>query len=344
MSDRRLPICPMIRRLETETMKRVPKGLRARARRIRTAWNPPSDAPTQPTLLAPSIRLVDADLPDGVTRESLHQMLSSLSIDGAPAAELAGYLSEDFERFVLTWNLARNSTGRALEVGANPYFTTLLLRELTDLDLELTNCFAPDDPGAVRSQRISYRTVSGVDVDAEATYRPVNVEEDRFPYSDESFDVVLFCEVIEHLQTDPVAAIEEIHRVLRPGGRLVLSTPNVARLENVARLIAGANIYDPYSGYGAYGRHNREYTRHELHRLLLYSGFRSIESFSADVHDHHADSFVDAAELTSLLQRRQPDLGQYLFVTAEKADLERAGHRPSFLYRSLPPGVIETYE
>ena len=181
-------------------------------------------------------------------------------------------------------------------------------------------------------------------VDAEATYRPVNVEEDRFPYSDESFDVVLFCEVIEHLQTDPVAAIEEIHRVLRPGGRLVLTTPNVARLENVARLVAGANIYDPYSGYGAYGRHNREYTRHELHRLLLYSGFRSIESFSADVHEHRADSFVELADLTPLLQSRQPDLGQYLFVTAEKADLEQSGRRPSFLYRSLPPGVIETYE
>ena len=114
-----------------------------------------------------------------------------------------------------------------------------------------------------------------------------NIEEDEFPFEDNSFDVVLFCEMLEHLLMDPVAALRQIHRVLRPGV-LVLTTPNVSRLDNAVAMVNGVNIYDPYSGYGPYGRHNREYNRHELHHLLEFAGFDVEASFTADGHgtDH----------------------------------------------------------
>jgi len=51
------------------------------------------------------------------------------------------------------------------------------------------------------------------------------------PYSAESFDVVLFVEVIEHLENHR-AAIGELARVLKPGGLLVLTTPNIMRLKS----------------------------------------------------------------------------------------------------------------
>jgi SAM-dependent methyltransferase len=47
------------------------------------------------------------------------------------------------------------------------------------------------------------------------------------PFDDGSFDVVVFGEVIEHL-FDPDSALDEIHRVLKPGGRLIVTTPNLA--------------------------------------------------------------------------------------------------------------------
>lgn len=53
----------------------------------------------------------------------------------------------------------------------------------------------------------------------------VNAAGERLPYADSSFDAVLSNEVIEHVQDDR-AALTEIARVLRPGGRLLLFCPN----------------------------------------------------------------------------------------------------------------------
>ena len=122
----------------------------------------------------------------------------------------------------------------------------------------------------------------------EYAFKQFNIEAEKFPYDDNSFDVVLFCEIIEHLLSDPVHALTEIRRVLKPGGDLVLTTPNVARLENARKIIAGENVYDPYSGHGPYGRHNREYTQEDLFSLLTANGFTVRTIFTADVHPEPA--------------------------------------------------------
>src|SRR6266852_1573258 len=70
----------------------------------------------------------------------------------------------------------------------------------------------------------------------EYPYQQFNIETEAFPYEDNSFDVVLFCEIIEHLLSDPVHVLTEVRRVLKPGGDLVLTTPNVARLDNVRKI------------------------------------------------------------------------------------------------------------
>lgn len=272
-------------------------------------------------------------LPQGWERERVFRLLQTISIEGAPPAEIEGYLREDFERFLITWDLVRNERGRALEIGANPYFTTVLLREFTELGVTLTNSFDPNLTGLL-TQRVAYLSAEDNAIHEHIfEYQSLNVESVSFPFESGSFDVVLFCEVIEHLLMDPVVALREMNRVLRPGGVLVVTTPNVARLENVARLAAGANMYDPYSGYGPYGRHNREYTRHELVRLLEFVGFRVETHFTADVHPHGTSSFLEAATLASLVEDRLEDLGQYLFCKARNDGVARDGY-PAELFRS----------
>jgi SAM-dependent methyltransferase len=82
------------------------------------------------------------------------------------------------------------------------------------------------------------------------------------PFADESFDAVFAGELIEHLP-DPVRGLAEFRRVLRPGGRLILTTPNRLRLANVAD-----GSERPYSP-----DHLSELSYDELQRMLPEQGF-----------------------------------------------------------------------
>jgi SAM-dependent methyltransferase len=105
-----------------------------------------------------------------------------------------------------------------------------------------------------------------------------DVERDEFPFADESFDVVLCLEVLEHLAVDPMAMMAEVNRVLRPGGTLVLSTPNAVRYSNVVNIVLGEQPcgWNPYNGFDT-NRHNREYTPTEVERLLRVGGLTPTE-------------------------------------------------------------------
>ena len=105
-----------------------------------------------------------------------------------------------------------------------------------------------------------------------------DVERDEFPLEDESFDVVLCLEVLEHLAVDPMAMMGEVNRVLRPGGTFVLTTPNAVRWSNVANSLLGDQPcgWNPYNGFDT-NRHNREYTPTEVERLFRAAGFTPAE-------------------------------------------------------------------
>jgi glycosyltransferase involved in cell wall biosynthesis/SAM-dependent methyltransferase len=107
-----------------------------------------------------------------------------------------------------------------------------------------------------------------------------DAEKDRFPYEDEHFTTVLCCELLEHLTADPMGMMAEINRVLKPGGHLVLTTPNIASLRAIAAILGGfhpgffpAYIRPPSDGVEPEARHNREYAPREIAGLLQDSGF-----------------------------------------------------------------------
>jgi 2-polyprenyl-3-methyl-5-hydroxy-6-metoxy-1,4-benzoquinol methylase len=67
----------------------------------------------------------------------------------------------------------------------------------------------------------------------------------ELPFEDESFDVVVAGELLEHLR-DPRRVVGEIRRVLRPGGRFVGSVPNFFRLRNRLLMLVGRRFdHDP---------------------------------------------------------------------------------------------------
>lgn len=88
------------------------------------------------------------------------------------------------------------------------------------------------------------------------------------PFPDRSFDTVVSLDFIEHIQDDQ-AVLEEVRRILKPGGTLLLSTPITGRLFLVNRLKRMLGL--PPSVYG----HVREgYRLTELCRRLEQVGFR----------------------------------------------------------------------
>ncbi len=105
----------------------------------------------------------DFPLPDGLTLDEVMATFRSWSLNGEPVGHMDAYVTDSHLRFLRTWSLVRNDTGRCLELGANPYFTTWLLEQYTELELVLANYYGesgetretlswPRNPGA--SERV----------------------------------------------------------------------------------------------------------------------------------------------------------------------------------------------
>jgi len=92
---------------------------------------------------------------------------------------------------------------------------------------------------------------------------------EKFPYQKNSFDLVVSLEVIEHVEKAE-QFLSEIHRILKPGGHLLLSTPNVAYFG--LRLRAMLGVPPPDEGY-----HFRFFTFKSLKKILMKEGFGVVK-------------------------------------------------------------------
>ena len=103
------------------------------------------------------------------------------------------------------------------------------------------------------------------EIEADRVAGALRADARRLPFADASFDVVITSEVLEHIGDD-VAAIAEMVRVLKPGGRFAATVP--AWLPEVINW----KLSDEYHAPKAPGGHVRIYTRTELRAKLVAAG------------------------------------------------------------------------
>ena len=135
-----------------------------------------------------------------------------------------------------------------------------------------------------------------------------DVETMELPFEPGSFDVVLLGDVIEHLR-DPAATLARLRPLLRPGGRVVLSTPNVANWAIRLSLLSGRWRY---TDRGILDRsHTHLFTRATLAETLEQAGYR-VERIDFSVPVPGDSDLLDG--VGRAFGRLRPSLFAYQFV------------------------------
>jgi 2-polyprenyl-3-methyl-5-hydroxy-6-metoxy-1,4-benzoquinol methylase len=170
-------------------------------------------------------------------------------------------------------------------------------------------------------ETLRYRSVTGADLFPRAADLPAAVSwiegdlNDRLPIPPASFDLVVAAEVIEHLE-NPRSVCRELFRLLRPGGHVLLSTPNNESWRAIVALL----IRGHFVAFGdtSYPAHITALVRKDLERTLVEAGF-----------DSPTFTFTDAGGVPGLPARQWRSLigrlarglrfSDNLLVTARKA-------------------------
>jgi methionine biosynthesis protein MetW len=142
-----------------------------------------------------------------------------------------------------------------------------------------------------------FEAVHGVDTDEEALAKAaergvdvarVDLDREPLPFEEGYFDAVVSLDVIEHV-LDPGTFVRELARVLRPGGKVYLATPNVRFLGYLRTLLLQGRFpltsSDPQ---GWQGGHIHFFTNGDLEALLQESGFQEVA--------HHGSAAQSARE------------------------------------------------
>jgi len=193
----------------------------------------------------------------------------------APDESARGYIETHLTRFEKTLEITPpgGPDDRILEMGSYLQITPALKTRLGYG--EVRGCYYGP------AGKVDQRSVQSVDGEEfQCTLELFDAEKDPFPYHDGYFSTVLCGELVEHLTEDPMHMMAEINRILRPGGHLVLTTPNIGSLRAIAAILAGyhpgffpAYIRPRVEGEEPEARHNREYTAREIVHLFYYAGF-----------------------------------------------------------------------
>lgn len=202
-------------------------------------------------------------------------------VDGSPLRKREEeYRSRELYRYVDTINLVQKVEEKqdVLDIGFGFGHLTFLINRLF-------NCKVY----GIETQNSAHEWLKQILENEGIEIKFCDLTKEKIPFKDNSFDLVLFCEVLEHLPVHPAPVINEINRVLRNKGNLILEVPNFAKIYNRYSLLLGRNPSPMYCSNETqqefYFRHHREYTMDECISLLQENGFEIMIARFGDYWD-----------------------------------------------------------
>ena len=233
------------------------------------------NVPQQVAAALAECRARQKSLPKNPDRETLRNYLRQFAITDANDLK---YFEGHLHRFLGTLDFLPHAARpgmRALELGTASHYMTPALKRWKGY--EQVRCADVWEGEAQCTRRVVSK-----DGREEHTFTVDNfdLQSPRWPYDEESFDLVLLCEILEHLVSDPMNVLAGINRVLKVGGQLLLTVPNIAAGKGVESILRGESpyIYGKYQPGGrSTDRHNREYAPQEIVRFAAAAGFRLVK-------------------------------------------------------------------
>jgi glycosyltransferase involved in cell wall biosynthesis/SAM-dependent methyltransferase len=252
----------------------------------------------------------------------------------APDESAKGYIQTHITRFEKTLAITPpgGADDRILEMGSYLQITPALKTRLGYG--EVRGCYYGP------AGKVDQRSVQSADGEQFAcAVELFDAEKDCFPYQDGYFSTVLCCELVEHLTEDPMHMMAEINRILRPGGHLVLTTPNIGSLRAIAAILAGyhpgffpAYIRPRVQGEEPEARHNREYTAREIALLFYYAGFETTLLETGPFRDEPKPEHEWVKHLLERYEQPADLRGDGIYAVGRKAGPVRERH-PAWLYQ-----------
>ena len=245
----------------------------------------------------------------------------------------AGYLDTHSTRLIKTLEItpAGSAGDRVLEMGAYLQITPALRSKLGYG--EVRGCYYG------KLGRTDHRTVTSAEGETfECEIDHFDAEKDVFPYPDGHFATVICGELIEHLFEDPMHLMSQVNRILKPGGHLVLTTPNIAALRGISGILQGYHpgffhaYIRPAEGTGEVdARHNREYAPREIHQLLENSGFEVTVLETGEFRDEPHPEFGWILHLLERYRLSTELRGDGIYAVGKKIGAVRERY-PAWLY------------
>jgi 2-polyprenyl-3-methyl-5-hydroxy-6-metoxy-1,4-benzoquinol methylase len=159
---------------------------------------------------------------------------------------------------------------------------------------------------AANAQKLSVTTV------------PCDIEADSKALAGKQFDYVFFMDVLEHLR-NPIAGLENIHRLTRDHGTLIINTPNTCSLARVLRyFFRRKKLVDHFRPQGLFDLHLQTYDYLGLEKVLNFAGFKIVRVVPTTISLPIISRFRVGAWLLRHLAQVFPLLGDSLLAVCKK--------------------------